>query len=43
MTGRERLKAAYDLLKSGKSPDNPVDRVNLEIAVREKVDYLETR
>jgi ABC-type sugar transport system substrate-binding protein len=40
--GYRSVMAAYDLLKSGKKPENPIERVNLEIATRENVDYLET-
>jgi ABC-type sugar transport system substrate-binding protein len=40
--GYRPVKAAYDLLKTGKKPDNAVERVKLEIAARENVDYLET-
>ena len=40
--GYSPVKAAYDLLKSGKKPDNTVERVKLEIVVRENVDYLQT-
>jgi ABC-type sugar transport system substrate-binding protein len=40
--GYRSVMAAYDLLQSGKKPQNPIERVHLEIATRENVDYLET-